>query len=66
MWENTPLWPASVAERAGRDAALAELVKQHHMAQPHEIAQAVLFLASDAARFITGADLAVDAGFSIS
>jgi 3alpha(or 20beta)-hydroxysteroid dehydrogenase len=30
--------------------------------EPDDIAQAVLFLASDESRFVTGADLAVDGG----
>lgn len=32
------------------------------MGQPDEVARAMLFLASDAASFITGTDLAVDGG----
>ena len=34
------------------------------VAQPIEVARAVLFLASEAASFITGAELLVDAGFT--
>jgi 3(or 17)beta-hydroxysteroid dehydrogenase len=64
IWEGTPLWPASIAEQSGREAALRALVRDQNMAEPLEIARAVLFLASDDARFITGTDLAVDAGFS--
>ena len=36
----------------------------HRMGNPHEVAEAVCFLASDAASFITGSSLLVDGGFS--
>lgn len=43
-----------------------ELVMQYpylrRMGRPEEVAQAILFLASDAAEFITGADLSIDGG----
>jgi NAD(P)-dependent dehydrogenase (short-subunit alcohol dehydrogenase family) len=32
--------------------------------EPEEVAEAVLFLCSDRARFITGADIAVDGGYA--
>jgi NAD(P)-dependent dehydrogenase (short-subunit alcohol dehydrogenase family) len=34
------------------------------LGEPHEIAQAALFLASDAASFVTGSDLLVDGGYT--
>jgi NAD(P)-dependent dehydrogenase (short-subunit alcohol dehydrogenase family) len=34
------------------------------LAEPHEIAAAVLFLASDRAGFVTGTTLVVDGGWS--
>jgi 3(or 17)beta-hydroxysteroid dehydrogenase len=66
MWEPTDLWPKQVAERGGRDAALKALVNDRGFAEPQEIAAAVLFLASDEARHVTGADLPVDDGFVIT
>jgi len=48
--------PAEIIARAESEAALAEL------ARPRDIAHAVLFLLSDAARAITGEVLRVDAG----
>jgi len=48
--------PAEVIAQAGREAALAAL------AEPDDVAQAVLFLLSDGARVITGEILRVDAG----
>ncbi len=46
-----------------------EQVKQSllgRVAQPHEIAEAILFLASDRASFITGQTILVDGGYSIA
>lgn len=52
-------------EKAGIDqAALAAMSPQNRIAEPREIAEAVLFLLSDASSFITGAAVPVDGGWS--
>jgi NAD(P)-dependent dehydrogenase (short-subunit alcohol dehydrogenase family) len=51
----TESWPEGVA----RWRAAAPL---HRLGRPDDVADAVLFLASDAARWITGANLVVDGG----
>lgn len=58
--------------RSGRDhppteadmRALADSVPMKRLADPSEIARVVLFLASDAASYMTGAMVPVDAGFT--
>ncbi len=44
--------------------AMEWMTPQGRIAQPEEIATAVLFLASDEAGFVTGMDMAVDGGFA--
>jgi NAD(P)-dependent dehydrogenase (short-subunit alcohol dehydrogenase family) len=46
----------------GRKAALASSVPLGRMGQPDEIARAILFLAADAASFVTGQIVTVDGG----
>ncbi len=64
MWEATPFWPKEAAEAGGMEEALKVLVREHGFAEPEEIAAAVVYLASDDARHVTGADLPVDNGFA--
>jgi NAD(P)-dependent dehydrogenase (short-subunit alcohol dehydrogenase family) len=44
------------------EAALAASAPLNRIADPSEIASAILYLASDAARFVTGAALQIDGG----
>lgn len=48
-----------------RGDALKELIPVGRFAYPNEIAAAAVFLASDAAAMITGADLLIDGGYTI-
>jgi NAD(P)-dependent dehydrogenase (short-subunit alcohol dehydrogenase family) len=63
---DTPLLRRSFARSANPAEAEARSVARHplgRLGQPHEVAQAALFLASDDASFTTGACLRVDGGW---
>lgn len=62
----TPILDGLV-ERFGKEEAYAKLARQVPMGkigEPDDIAYAVLYLASDEAKFVTGAELKVDGGIS--
>ncbi len=64
---DTPLVRQAAADSGDAEAFLARLQAAHplgRVAQPEEIAQFYLFLASDHARFFTGAVLMIDGGFT--
>ncbi len=62
--------PASITNAPGATAETLAFVEGLHalkrMARPEEIAHAALYLASDAASFVTGSAMRVDGGASIS
>ena len=67
IWEKGEQWQAFVAKAGGVDAAFAQIANatpMRRMAEPSEIAEAVLYLASDGARFMTGSELVIDGGYT--
>ena len=61
-WVRTSL-TQSLQDDAARSAAILERTPQGRWAEPADIAGAVVFLCSPAARFVTGAVLPVDGGY---
>ena len=62
---ETPGWVALAPNEEAKKAMIAQSVAQiplHRLAEPAEIAKAVVFLASDDASYITGIELFVDGG----
>jgi NAD(P)-dependent dehydrogenase (short-subunit alcohol dehydrogenase family) len=60
--------PMLLAGFAGKDMALAELERMHpvgRVGDPSEVGALALFLASDAARFINGAEIGLDGGIGV-
>ena len=61
---NTPILE-KMFENIGEEAA-EEILKKHPLGigKPEDVANACIFLLSDAARWITGSNLVVDGGYS--
>lgn len=67
IWETSDWWPGFVKQMGGEAAAwkvLESAAPMGRMAEPGEVAEAVLYLASDAARFVTGTELVIDGGYT--
>lgn len=67
MFEKGPTWNDFVNEMGGEENAwkkIAESTPIGRVAEPQEIANAILFLASDASSYITGSELTIDGGYT--
>jgi NAD(P)-dependent dehydrogenase (short-subunit alcohol dehydrogenase family) len=65
MWSSMPFFRELVQQLGSEDAAFASLAEGPggSFAEPADVVAAILFLASDEARFISGIDLVVDGGY---
>jgi NAD(P)-dependent dehydrogenase (short-subunit alcohol dehydrogenase family) len=66
MWRTMPFFQDLIRETGSEEEAFAKMTAaggpMDRFAEPEEVAAAVLFLASDEARIITGTELLVDDG----
>jgi NAD(P)-dependent dehydrogenase (short-subunit alcohol dehydrogenase family) len=62
---QTPMSDKMIAEGQGEelDAMLKAYVPMKRLGRPEEIADAVLWLCSDAASYVTGQSISVDGGY---
>ena len=60
---DTPMQARYVKNRSTRKA-FEDSIPLGRIAQPREIANVALFLASDESSYVTGAEIAVDGGFT--
>jgi NAD(P)-dependent dehydrogenase (short-subunit alcohol dehydrogenase family) len=66
---DSPLLEKALRDAPDRDSALKQIISAHPLGRigtPHDVAEAALFLASDAASFITGISLVVDGGMTLA
>ena len=67
IWAKADFWPGLVEQSGSEDAAFQALAGASplgRLAEPEEIAEAILYLASDASKFMTGSELVIDGGYT--
>lgn len=67
MFEKGPTWNDFVNEMGGLEGAWAKIAESTplgRVAEPQEIANAILFLASDLSSYMTGSEIIIDGGFT--
>ena len=67
IWTTGDWWPGFADAAGGDEAAFAQLAAQTplgRVAEPEEVAEAIAYLVSDGARFVTGTELVIDGGYT--
>ena len=64
IWRIRERWEAALQQDATRSRVILERTPMGRWGTPEDLVGPVLFLASDAARFVTGVVLPVDGGYA--
>lgn len=68
IWRTMPFFRDLVAKTGSEQEAfqtMSQSLLHRRFAEPEEIAEAILYLASDDSRYITGTDLIIDGGYTL-
>ncbi len=64
-WRKVAARPPRTGSEEAAFQAMERAGEQGRFAEPEEIAQAILYLASDESLYVTGLDLIIDRGFTV-